>query len=160
MNRSVFWTCSVVVALAAIAAGCGGEKSSERSGSRPRTIQIQLLQQSFSGEAGKASLTAEGRRTKVVIDLASHAANAQPAHIHSGTCAKLDPTPAYPLDNVVDGKSTTVVHVSLDALLKKPYAINIHRSTKNLKEYVACGNIGEDEAPVPTITTSEEDGDY
>jgi len=159
MKRRTF-SIALVVLFTVTATACGGKKASERSGSRPRTIHIQLQEQSFSGEAGSAALTSEGKRTKVVIDMASHAANAQPAHIHSGTCAKLDPTPAYPLENVVNGKSTSVVNVSLDALLKKPYAINLHRSTTNLKEYVACGDVGENEAPVPTITTSEEDGDY
>jgi len=58
-------------------------------------------------------LTAKGQKTLVVIQMASYASNAQPAHIHKGTCAKLDATPAYPLDNVVKGKSTTMVNVPL-----------------------------------------------
>ena len=158
-NRRVV-SIALVLVLAGTATACGGEKTSDRSGSPPRMIQIQLQEQSFSGEAGTATLTAEGKQTKVVVDMASPAANAQPAHIHSGTCEKLDSTPAYPLENVDNGKSTTLVDVSLDALLKKPYAINLHRSTKNLKEYVACGNVGENEAPAQTYTTSDEEGDY
>jgi hypothetical protein len=93
----------------------------------------------------------------VVIEMASYAANAQPAHIHEGTCAHLSFTPAFPLEDVKVGRSTTVVNVSLETLLKGKYAINLHRSAKQMKVYVACGDISRNAAPTPTVTTSEGD---
>jgi hypothetical protein len=72
---------------------------------------------------------------------------AHPAHIHLGTCAELDPNPAFPLMDVAqieDGTvetSTTTVDVSLDDLLATPYAINAHESAENISTYVACGDI-------------------
>ena len=141
-------------------AACGGGGSKESEPAKTQPVQIQLQEQSASGEAGTAILTAASGKTKVVIELVSHAANDQPAHIHRGTCTNLDATPAYPLNDVVDGTSTTVVAASLDSLLAKDYAINVHRSAKKLDEYVVCGNIGRNEAPAQTITTDEEGGDY
>ena len=65
----------------------------------------------------------------------------QPAHIHTGTCAKLGGV-VYPLSNVVDGASTsTVKGVTIDKLLTATHAINVHESAANLDKYVACGNI-------------------
>jgi hypothetical protein len=149
------------VLLIALVAGCGGgggdgkTTTGENGGGR---LLVQLQEQSFSGEAGTVTLTAQGKKTRVVIEMASYTGNAQPAHIHKGTCMSLDPTPAYPLNNVVKGRSTTVVPISLSALLKGKYGINMHRSVKQLKIYVACGDINEHAAPVPTVTTSEEEG--
>ncbi|TMK76871.1 MAG: hypothetical protein E6G45_12060 [Actinobacteria bacterium] len=107
-------------------------------------MTVSLGQQNGSGESGSATLTKVGDRTKVVINLQSSSATAisQPAHIHKGSCAKLDPTPQYALTNVRVGKSTTTVNVKLDDLRKGSYAINVHKSMADLKTYVACGDIG------------------
>jgi predicted small lipoprotein YifL len=138
-----------IVALTAALAACGGG-----GGAGKGPTEIQLQEQSASGESGTATLTREGDKTKVVLGLQSGTSTAQPAHIHSGTCSSLDPTPAYPLNNVVNGKSTTVVNVPLDTLEKTAYAINVHKSTQDLKTYVACGNISENSAPAKTDTSS------
>ena len=45
------------------------------------------------------------------------------AHIHRGSCENLDPQPEYPLENVVDGKSTTEVNVAVEDLVDKGFAI-------------------------------------
>jgi hypothetical protein len=150
---------SIVVATVAVGVvGCGGRGNKTGGGNQPSSVHIQLQQQNGSGESGDAVLTASGGETRIVIDLASYAAFAQPAHIHRGTCLNLDPTPAYPLNDVVKGRSTTVVDVPLDMLLTKPFAINVHWSAKNLKKYVACGNIGVNEAPAQTYTSEEGGG--
>ena len=156
--RLVSAGCALAVVLGV--AGCGGGHRNGADGVstgaiRTTKIDVQLQEQSFSGEDGTATLTEEGAKTKVVILMASYAANAQPAHIHKGTCAKLDATPAYPLNNVVKGRSTTTVDVPLGTLLKRHYAINLHRSVKQLKTYVACGDITTHSAPAETVTTSD-----
>jgi LPXTG-motif cell wall-anchored protein len=65
----------------------------------------------------------------------------QPAHIHKGTCTNLDPNPSYPLNDIKEGKSTTVVKVSLEDLAKEKYAINVHKSATEISLYVSCGNL-------------------
>ena len=152
----------LAVLLAGVAAACGGGGddggTTTSGGGKPRSVLVQLQEQNFSGEAGDATLTAQGDKTRVVIDLASFAANAQPAHIHEGTCAHLSFQPAFPLNDVKAGKSTTVVGVPLTTLLNGKYAINLHRSAKKMKLYVACGDITTHSAPAQTFTTGDEDG--
>jgi len=105
-------------------------------------VTVKLGEQTKSGETGTAMLTAEGSSTKVEVTIKGGPKGvAQPAHIHEGSCSKLDPKPKYGLSNVTDGKSTTTVPVSLDTLTKGDLAINVHKSAEDLKTYVACGDI-------------------
>jgi len=108
------------------------------------SASAKLEPQNSSGESGTATLTKAGdNKTKVVLDVKGAPAGAsQPVHIHKGTCANLDPKPAYPLSPVVNGKSETTVNVSLDSLEKGGYAINGHKSAQDVKTYVFCGPIG------------------
>ena len=73
---------------------------SARRHSRSRTdsANAKLQPQNSSGESGTATLTKSGaNQTKVVLEVKGAPSGAQPVHIHKGTCAKLDPKPAYPL---------------------------------------------------------------
>ena len=105
-------------------------------------VTIKIGPQNKSGESGTAKLTPEGDKTKVEINLKG-AKGSQPAHVHEGSCAKLDPNPKYGLANVVDGKSSTEIPVKLEDLLKDHTAINVHKSAEDLKTYVACGDVKE-----------------
>ena len=101
---------------------------------------VKLSPQSGSGESGTATLTKQGdKQTKVVLSVTG-GSGSQPVHIHKGSCAQLDPKPAYPLSPLVNGKSETVVNASLDDL-EKGYAINGHKSAQDVKTYVFCGDI-------------------
>jgi hypothetical protein len=104
------------------------------------SVDVTMAPQSGSNESGTATLTKAGNDTKVVVNL-SNATGQQPAHIHKGSCSNLDPKPTYPLSPVANGKSETVVKASLDDLSKGGYAINVHKSTQDLKTYVSCGEI-------------------
>jgi Cu/Zn superoxide dismutase len=105
------------------------------------TLTVALSAQNDSGETGTATLTQVGADVKVDIALKGAPATAQPVHIHDGTCANLKGV-AYPLTSVTGGSSTsTVKGVTIDQLLKGPYAINVHESVADLGKYVACGNI-------------------
>ena len=78
-------------------------------------------------------------------------AEPHPAHIHPGTCAELDPTPAYPLNDVAlvapdaPAGSVEVSHTTIDATLDElvagPFAINVHESAENVANYIACGDV-------------------
>jgi len=129
---------TLAVLALALLAGCGSD-----NGGGSSSATIDLGEQNGSGESGTATLTADGGKTKVVISLdGAPSGTPQPAHIHKGSCKNLDPTPAYGLTNVVEGKSTTEVDEPLDELREEDYAINVHRSGTDLKTYVACGDIG------------------
>jgi hypothetical protein len=102
-----------------------------------------LATQNASGELGTVTLTAVGEKTRVEVALANAPTDVpQPAHIHEGTCAKLDPKPKYPLSTVVDGTSTTMVDVPMSQLVAGGFAVNVHKSTKEIPTYIACGELG------------------
>jgi ABC-type glycerol-3-phosphate transport system substrate-binding protein len=105
-------------------------------------IEVTLNEQNASGQSGTATLTATDDGTlHVSIALSGGGADPQPAHIHEGTCADLNPEPAFPLENVADGQSETDVEVSLEDLAVTSYAINVHKSESEADVYVACGDI-------------------
>ncbi len=101
-----------------------------------------IAAQNGSGESGTVTLTPDGAdKTTVTVALTGAPAGPQPAHIHPGSCAKLDPAPKYPLTNVVGGKSTTTVDVAIASLTAGTFAVNVHKSPDDLKDYVACGDL-------------------
>ena len=105
-------------------------------------MTVNLSAQNASGESGTATLTPQGDKTQVVIKLTGAQGNAeQPAHIHDGSCAKLDPKPRVPLQNVVGGTSTTTLDMKMSDVVGKGGAINVHKSATDLKTYVACGDL-------------------
>jgi LPXTG-motif cell wall-anchored protein len=64
-----------------------------------------------------------------------------PAHIHSGNCGPTLGGVVYPLTNVQNGTSQTVVDTPLADVETGGFAINLHESPTNIPLYVACGNI-------------------
>jgi Cu/Zn superoxide dismutase len=106
------------------------------------TLTIPIATLNASGESGTAVLTQTPDGVQVVVTIKGAPADAQPMHIHAGTCAKINAAPEWPLTSVTAGKSTSLVKgVTIDQMLKTPYAINVHKSTADLADYVACGNI-------------------
>jgi Cu/Zn superoxide dismutase len=147
---------AVAIALVASTAACGGSDESNETTEPPTQtrpaanvpsaestkVRIALRAQSGSGESGTARLTRAGAgKTVVLVQLDNAPKEAQPAHIHRGTCDELDPTPAYPLADVKNGRSRSEVNASLQTLLRDSYAINVHKSAAEAKTYVACGEI-------------------
>ena len=63
-----------------------------------------------------------------------------PAHIHAGTCADLNPTPEYPLEDVRSGRSETTIEASPLEVFMGEYAVNVH-DADDPSVYVACANI-------------------
>jgi Cu/Zn superoxide dismutase len=129
----------IVAALGAFALAQSGQPMA----SRPSAVVVHMNAENGSGESGTATLTQQPGGVQVAIAITGAPSGvAQPAHIHEGTCAKLNPAPKYPLTNVTDGKSTTVVHgITIKDLLARPFAVNVHKSAADLKTYVSCGDI-------------------
>lgn len=102
-----------------------------------RTFRLATLND--SGVTGTVTLTDVGSdRTRVEIKAAAAGYPDMPAHIHPGTCAELIPQPKFPLANVVDGTSMTVVPATLAELTRDALAVNLHASNDDLKTYTAC----------------------
>lgn len=127
----------VFVALLALAVGPGA------AWAQGGISIVTLNAQNGSGESGQATLTSiDATHTRVEVTLSGGPADVpQPAHIHDGSCANLNPVPKYPLTNVVNGASTTIVPVALTDLLGGKFAINVHKSAAEVSVYVACGDI-------------------
>jgi plastocyanin len=103
-----------------------------------RLLLISALALAF-GSVVSAATVAQG-------DVPSH-----PSHIHAGTCAELDPNPAFPLDNVTTVSpeaalgtvetATTSIETTVDELTATPFAINVHESDENVGTFIACGDL-------------------
>lgn len=131
---------SVALAGAAAAQSTGG---SVQSGGVAQTITINLTQQNKSTQFGTATIADTKTGVLVTIKLRNVPPTySEPAHIHEGTCTKLNPESKWGLGNVENGKSSTsITGVSVAQLLAGKYAINVHLSRDNMPHYVACGNI-------------------
>jgi len=106
-------------------------------------VNVNLGPQNSSGESGTATLSdVGGNKTKVVIAVSGQPSGVpQPVHVHKGTCAQLDPAPAYGLTTLTDGKSETVIDQPLSSLQRERFAINGHKSAQEANTYVFCGDI-------------------
>jgi hypothetical protein len=127
----------------AVATGAAFAQSADKkSGGMGKSMSVPLKAQNNSGERGTVKLTPMGDKTKVEISLRGEPKGvAQPAHVHEGSCAQLDPKPKYPLNNIVNGKSTSEVPAKLDELLGGNMAVNVHKSGDDIKTYVACADL-------------------
>lgn len=131
---------AAIASMSSTAFAAGGKMTNSMMGGK--SVTVTMTAQNNSNENGTATLTQKRSGVQVVVNLKNAPAAAQPVHIHAGTCANLNPVPKYPLSNLVNGKSTTLVKgVSLSSLSGGKFAINAHKSTNDIKTYVSCGNI-------------------
>ena len=115
--------------------------SADEMSSGPYHIMVTLNSQNGSGETGVATLAQDNKDTLVYVHVVGGGPT-QPIHIHTGTCANLNPVPKYPLQTLSNGDSfTRLKDMQMDSLLSSPFAINVHKSPNEGKIYVACGNI-------------------
>ncbi len=107
------------------------------------TMTVALAEENKSGESGTAILTENGGKVTVKVSLTGEPKGAiQPAHIHIGSCPGVGKV-LYPLTDVVDGVSETVLNVTLDKLKQQlPLALNVHKSKTLITNYIACGPLG------------------
>jgi len=110
-------------------------------GATGNSITVTLGPGRDGSQPGTAMLMAMGNQTEVNISITPGAAGVpQPVHIHQGTCDNLGAV-VYPLTNIVDGKSMTLVNASLSSLETCNFAINAHMSQAGINTYVSCGTI-------------------
>lgn len=124
----------MALALILVPSGCtmGGSDGDQRSMVEEADFVFEVARPFLpkNGEEpeprGLAGASAEGaERTKVVISLDDPEAPVLKAEIRSGDCLGSLGTPQYPLEEVVDGESESVVDVPLDELLRRGYVVFI-----------------------------------
>jgi len=142
----------VLLAAALLVAGSGGGVSAQ-----DETVTVTMGAGRDASQTGTATLTAQGSQTQVVLNIQPAAAGVeQPVHIHSGSCPGVGAV-AFPLTNVVDGTSTTVVDATLDSLRTGGYSINVHQdgTQAGLGVYVSCGAIPAAAQATPTAAGAQ-----
>lgn len=103
-------------------------------------VKIALNAQNKSGQTGSVTITEVQGKAKVILNLIGQPATVvEPVHVHFGSCANLGDV-RYPLTSLSKGASVTTLSVSLAELLSQPFAINAHKSAKEIGTYVACGD--------------------
>lgn len=107
------------------------------------SIQVRLEELNNSSEKGTAVIKqTDDNKTEVFISILGAPKNIkQPAHIHLGTCSNHGNI-KYPLNDLLNGKSSTTLNVSLDEIMSQdPLSINVHKSLKEPDTMVSCGDI-------------------
>lgn len=125
--------CLAVIALLAV---------SSTIQASPKHLSVTMNALNGSGQNGTAKVSrASGGHITVTIDLNGEPSGvSEPAHIHPGTCANLDPVPKAVLSPVVDGRSVTTLPAPTSTSGNR--AIVVHKGTgADMKTYVACGDI-------------------
>ena len=135
---------SVLVVALAFASALALALNSQAN-AQGQSITLSLASQNNSGISGTAVIT-ELPSGKLRVEIRANGAGPgpQPAHIHQGTCANLDPAPKFTLTSLTNGVSTTEVDGSLRDLTASPYAIHLHKAPDELPVYVACADIRAD----------------
>jgi LPXTG-motif cell wall-anchored protein len=130
--RKLATLAGVVLALALL----GGASAQD-------SVTVNLNPVNNSGISGNAVFTAVGtNQTQIVVTLNGEPAGAsEPIHIHTGQCGPTLGGVKYPLKNVENGTSTTVIDSPFVPLWSGGFAINAHESAANIKNYIACGNL-------------------
>ena len=138
-QRKIAIGCGLIVALLAA--------TTTIAAAQQQATTLQLVQQNNSGISGTATFTPSGGGLTVDLKVTGAGAGPQPAHIHGGTCAQLNPTPEFTLASVTNGASTTTLQTTLQALAATPHAVHMHKSADELSVYVACADINPSSLP-------------
>jgi hypothetical protein len=105
------------------------------------TVDLAEVAGSDTTQTGTAVLTEIDGQVEVVLTVSPALETSQPAHIHAGDCPGVGDV-VYPLENVVDGASTTVLDITMADLEGENLAINVHKSADEVSVYTACGELG------------------
>lgn len=123
----------------------GGGRPTPVATAKPEKIQIKLspVEDSTSPQSGTVTLEDMFGMLRVSIALTDTAgiSGPQPAHIHMGSCPGVGNV-AYPLNDVVNGRSETIINLTTDQLKNQlPLAVNVHKSDTEVTDYTACGDL-------------------
>jgi hypothetical protein len=128
----------VLLSLSVAVTACGGADSDDGA---EGSVKLELAEENESGQSGTAVLSpVDGGRTRVVIDVDNAPDLPQPAHVHPGRCGNLgDPIAA--LESLVNGRSETIVPISLSDLQRGGLVVHAHKSEAEFEVSIACATI-------------------
>jgi hypothetical protein len=117
---------------------CGGSDGDE---SGRGSLRLELVEENGSGQSGTAVLsTVNGDRARIVMEIDHPPDEPQPAHVHPGPCGDLgDPIAA--LESLVNGRSETIVPMSLAELQRGGLVVHAHKSESEFDVSVVCAAI-------------------
>lgn len=105
-------------------------------------ISIVVSEQNGSAESGIVIISEVNGKVNVGLKLTGGVPGVpQPAHLHSGVCS--DPGKVvYPLTNVVNGESETILKVDMATFNQSlPLILNVHKSEQESDIYASCGEV-------------------
>jgi hypothetical protein len=106
-------------------------------------VVIHLSPTEGDGQVGSATFVSSGSSTTVEISVEPSTTEAQPIHIHAGTCSDVGAV-IHALQNVVKGHSKTTIDVPIDQIASGGVLVNVHESYSNPSNYTACGQLPEE----------------
>lgn len=116
-----------------------------------RSATVRLESVDDSGVWARVKLIEVGTETRVVVAVHGAARGTYVPHIHTGTCAAYDGTPAFPLALVTsDDRSRTTVGASLEQLTSGAYLVDLHPLSDEASAIldsataVVCGSLTAD----------------
>jgi Cu/Zn superoxide dismutase len=132
------WT-TIFALVTGLALAIGG---GSLAAAQNQSVTVNLTSQNNSGIVGTATFTELGAgKMRVAIQVTGAGTGPQPAHIHDGTCANLNPAPKFALASLTNGTSTTEIDGSIQQVMSAPHAVHLHKSPDELPIYVACADI-------------------
>ncbi|MEX0761475.1 MAG: hypothetical protein WD333_03435 [Dehalococcoidia bacterium] len=104
------------------------------------SIDIHLSEPTGEYQTGRLVIKDEGESIRLIVDVSPPQPNAQPIHIHQGSCENVGDVLDV-LQDVVNGHSETVVVRDLADITDGDHVVNIHLSASAFATYTACGDI-------------------
>jgi hypothetical protein len=142
---------AIAVAVLTLVLGIGAFRTA--AAQETDSVVVDLAEQNSSGISGTATLTAEGKKTQVRIELQGEVGD-NPANIFAGDCTDYDAKPVYGLEAVnADGVSESTIDVALADLQASAYQVSVHKSPDNLGTIVSCGSIASGATTVSSTSS-------
>ena len=132
---------AIAVTFAACSGGAGDSAAATSAASGGAVKTITMAAVGKSGVFGTATFSDSGTgQTQVVIDVEANLNRDMPGAVTLGACPVYDESTVYYLNDTREGKSTSLIPVSIDALTKRPFSVHIDTAPDDAT-VAACGDI-------------------
>ena len=107
------------------------------------TVVIHISPTGEDGQTGTARfISGDSSETLIQISISPAFSEAQPIHLHSGTCDDIGPV-LHGLQNVVKVDSVTLIGIPIEDISRNGALVNVHASYADSSNYTGCGEIPE-----------------
>jgi hypothetical protein len=109
----------------------------------PRTsLMVTLQEEHNSGLRAVVAIRQVGPDLAITITVNPRNAAPLGARVRQGTCLKKNPRPSYRLNNVINGKSVSILEdKKLSTLDDGDYVITVRKPKSTPYTYLACGEV-------------------